>query len=137
MGGDVQWERRSRFFKTYMHKTFPEFKLQDGEYLFVIPSGCRGCNEHVLNYLADHPDVIAGKYQAVLFSADTKRLIPASAFSKVQNVLCDNTNKLDRMDFGIDGVAILKIQNKRIVAYKCFAVNDVKGDVKDFFISIP
>ena len=35
-GNDLK--RHTRFFKSYMHETFPDFKIRDGEYLFVLPT---------------------------------------------------------------------------------------------------
>ena len=44
-------EKRSAFFVSYMKETFPDFKLTDGEYLFILPSGCFKCTCTVHDFL--------------------------------------------------------------------------------------
>ena len=128
-------KKHSRFFKAYMRETFPDFEIRDGEYLFILPTGCRNCVEQATDYLSAHLDLITGKYQAMLVSASTLKKLPSNLREKVPNLLCDATNKLDRMSFGIDGVSVLKIKNGRIVACKSMTVEDLK-DPAGFFVPI-
>ena len=156
-GNDLK--RHTRFFKSYMHETFPDFKIRDGEYLFILPTGCRNCVEQATDYLSAHLDLITGKYQAMLVSAATLKKLPSNIIGifdtilsgsavtlkklpsnireKVPNLLCDPTNKLDRMSFGIDGVSVLKIKNGKIVACKSMTPEDLKKDPTAFFVPIP
>ena len=129
-------KKHTRFFKAYMHETFPDFEIRDGEYLFILPTGCRNCVEQATDYLSVHPDLITEKYQALFVSASTLKKLPSNLREKVPNLLCDVTNKLDRMSFGIDGVSVLKIKNGRIVACKSMTVEDLK-DPASFFVPIP
>ena len=119
-----------------MRETFPDFEIRDGEYLFILPTGCRNCVEQATDYLSAHLDLITGKYQAMLVSASTLKKLPSNLREKATNLLCDATNKLDRMSFGIDGVSVLKIKNGRIVACKSMTVEDLKNPA-DFFVPIP
>jgi hypothetical protein len=129
-------KKHTRFFKAYMRETFPDFVIRDGEYLFILPTGCRNCVEQATDYLSAHLDLITDKYQAMLVSASTLKRLPSNIREKVPNLLCDATNKLDRMSFGIDGVSVLKIKNGRIVACKSMTVEDLKNPA-DFFVPIP
>lgn len=133
-GNDLK--RHTRFFKSYMHETFPDFKIPDGEYLFILPTGCRNCVEQATDYLSAHLDLITGKYQAMFVSAATLKKLPSNIREKVPNLLCDPTNKLDRMSFGIDGVSVLKIKNGKIVACKSMTPEDLKKDPAAFFVPI-
>ena len=72
----------------------------------------------------------------MLISAATFKKLPSNLREKVPNLLCDATNKLDRMSFGIDGVSVLKIKNGRIMACKSMTVEDLKNPA-DFFVPIP
>ena len=128
-------KKHSRFFKAYMRETFPDFEIRDGEYLLILPTGCRNCVEQAIDYLSSHLDLITGKYQAMLVSASTLKRMPSNLREKVPNLLCDTTNKLDRMSLGIDGVSVLKIQNGRIVACKSMTVEDLKNPA-GFFVPI-
>ena len=128
------FKKRSRYFKAYMREMFPDFKICDGEYLFILPTGCRNCVEQATDYLSAHLDLITGKYQAMLVSATTLKKLPSNIREKVPNLLCDPTNKLDRMSFGIDGVSVLKIKNGKIVACKSMTPEDLKKDPAAFFV---
>jgi hypothetical protein len=33
---ETPYEKRTRFLKSYLSETFPEFSLKDGEYLFIV-----------------------------------------------------------------------------------------------------
>ena len=129
-------KKHSRFFKAYMRETFPDFEIRDGEYLFILPTGCRNCVEQAADYLGAHPDLITGNYQAMFVSAATLKRLPSDIREKVPNLLCDTTNKLDRMSFGIDGISVLIIKNRRIVVCKSMTVEDLK-DPAGFFVPIP
>lgn len=129
------FKKRSRYFKDYMREMFPDFKICDGEYLFILQTGCRNCIEQSTDYLSAHPNLITEKYQAMLVSASTLKRMPSNLWEKVPNLLCDTTNKLDRMSFGIDGVSVLKIKKGRIEARKSMTPEDLRNP-KDFFVPI-
>jgi hypothetical protein len=116
-----------------MKETFPDFKLTDGEYLFILPSGCFKCTCTVHDFLLSHPETIRGKYKAVLISQATVKKLSDKILTIDKHVLCDTTNKLDRMSFGISGVSVLKIKKQKIVASKSITIEEVKNGPEKFF----
>ncbi len=92
-------QKRSRFFNSYMEKTFPLFEIENGEYMFVLPNGCTNCTKSTCSLLSLSPTLIKGKYNAVLISKSTLDKLPYEIFSEVDNVLIDSANKLDKMAF--------------------------------------
>lgn len=126
-------QKRSAFFVSYMKETFPDFKLTDGEYLFILPSGCFKCTCTVHDFLLSHPETIRGKYKAVLISQATVKKLSDKILTIDKHVLCDTTNKLDRMSFGISGVSVLKIKKQKIVASKSITIEEVKNGPEKFF----
>lgn len=130
---DSVTKKRSAFFVSYMKNTFPDFKLTDGEYLFILSTGCVNCNFAVYNHLLTHPESVRGKYKAILISQATLEKLPEEFLTIDNNILCDKTNKLDRMSFGISSVSVLKIKNKMIVASKSMTVDDVQNGIDTFF----
>lgn len=130
-GSDLQ--KRSRFFNSYMEETFPLFEIADGEYLFVLPNGCTNCTKSTCSLLSLSPTLIKGKYNAVLISKSTLDKLSSGIFSEVDNVLIDSTNKLDKMAFDIAGIAVMKIENKQIVAKKSMTAEDFQKKPEDFF----
>lgn len=126
-------KKRSAFFVSYMKETFPDFKLTDGEYLFILPTGCFNCNRAACDYLLSHPESIRGKYKAILISQSTLERLSDKILLIDKNILCDKTNKLDKMSFGISGISVLKIQNLTIVASKSLTVSDVQQGTGAFF----
>ena len=54
-------------------------------------------------------------------------------FTLNKNILCDKSNKLDRMSFGIYGIAVLKVKDKKIVASKSITPQDFEKGVDLFF----
>lgn len=129
-------QKRSAFFVSYMKETFPDFKLTDGEYLFILPSGCFKCTCTVHDFLLSHPETIRGKYKAVLISQATVKKLSDKILTIDKHVLCDTTNKLDRMSFGISGVSVLKIKKQMIVASKSITVEEAQKDPASFFAPI-
>ena len=73
------------------------------------------------------------KYKAILISQSTLDRLSDKILSIDKNILCDKTNKLDRMSFGISGISVLKIQNLTIVASKSLTANDVLQGTGAFF----
>jgi len=132
-------ERRSRFFNTYMKEHFPNFKITDGEYLFVLPGGCFNCSKAVLNTLFSlltvSPDsnYVNRRYQAVFISEKSLQTFSDKVLQLHKTVLCDSTNKLDRMSFGIAGISVLKIKKGKIVASKSFSIKDYETGSENFF----
>ena len=132
-------EKRSRFFNTYMREHFPDFKITDGEYLFILPGGCYNCNKIVLNtlftLLTVPPDsnYVNIRYQAIFISEKSLQLFSDKVLQLHETVLCDRTNKLDRMSFGISGISVLKIKRGKIVASKSFTVIDYENGTDMFF----
>jgi hypothetical protein len=133
---DPATQKRSAFFVSYIKETFPNFQLTDGEYLFILSSGCFRCTFAVYNYLMAHPETVCGKYKAILISQSTVDKLSENILTIDTNVLCDTTNKLDRMSFGIFGVSVLKIQNQMIVATKSITVEEAQKDPASFFAPI-
>lgn len=130
---DSVTKRRSAFFVSYLKNTFPDYELTDGEYLFILPTGCVNCNFAVYNHLLTHPESVRGKYKAILISQATLEKLPKEFLTIDNNILCDKTNKLDRMSFGISSVSVLKIKNQMIVASKSMTVDDVQNGIENFF----
>ncbi|MDR1345751.1 MAG: hypothetical protein LBK03_03510, partial [Bacteroidales bacterium] len=70
-------EKRTRFFNAYMQEHFPDFKITDGEYLFVLPGGCFNCNKAVFNTLftlltlSPDSNYVDSRYQAILISKNS------------------------------------------------------------------
>jgi hypothetical protein len=122
-----------------MKEYFPDFRIKDGEYLFVLPGGCFNCNKAVFQtlytLLAVSPDsnYIDQRYQAILISKNNLEIFSNQVLKLHKNVLCDITNKLDRMSFGIYGISVLKIENGQIVASKNFTVKDYETGSENFF----
>lgn len=126
-------QKRSRYFISYMHDIFPDFEIQDGEYLFILPNGCFNCNKSTCHFLTLNPTVIRNKYKAILISQSTLDALSDNILSIDDNFLIDTTNKLDRMAFGIAGISILLIKDKQIVNYKNMNINDFTNGPENFF----
>jgi hypothetical protein len=132
-------EKRTRFFNTYMQEHFPAFKITDGEYLFVLPGGCFNCNKAVFNTLftlltlSPDSNYVDSRYQAILISKNSLNVFSDKVLQLHKTVLCDSTNKLDRMSFGIVGVSVLKIKRGKIVASKSFTIKDYESGSEKFF----
>jgi hypothetical protein len=132
-------EKRSKFFNKYMKEHFPKYKITDGEYLLLLPGGCFNCNKTIMdmlfNMLTISPDsnFINSNYQAILISENTLNIFSDKVFILHQKVLCDSTNKLDRMSFGVAGIAVIKIKDKKIVASKSFTIKDYQTGKIEFF----
>jgi hypothetical protein len=122
-----------------MQEHFPDFKITDGEYLFVLPGGCFNCNKTVLStlftLLTISPDsnYVNNRYQAILISENSLHLFSDKVLQLHETVLCDRTSKLDRMSFGISGISVLKIKRGKIVASKSFTVKDYENGSEKFF----
>jgi hypothetical protein len=129
----AEYEKISRFFNNYMKETFPDFTIVDGEYLFILHSGCLNCVKSATTVLLSHPEYIKGHYQAILISESTLNSFSDKILTLNKNVLCDKSNKLDRMSFGIYGIAVLKVKNKKIVASKSMTPQDFEKGVNLFF----
>ena len=129
----AEYEKRSRFFNNYMQETFPNFNIVDGEYLFILHSGCLNCVKNFTTILLSHPEYIKGHYRAVLISESTLNDLSDKILTLNKNVLCDKSNKLDRMSFGIYGIAVLKVKSKKIVASKSITPQDFEKGVELFF----
>jgi hypothetical protein len=122
-----------------MQEHFPDFKITDGEYLFVLPGGCFNCNKAVFNtlftLLTISPDsnYVNRQYQAILISENSLHLFSDKVLQLHKTVLCDTTNKLDRMSFGIAGISVLKLKRGKIVASKSFTIKDYENGAEKFF----
>lgn len=125
-------DKRSKFFVSYMRETFPEVEIKDGDYLFILPTGCWNCVRSMTEFLLSNESLIKGKYNAILVSQYTLGRLSEDILHIDDNVLCDQSNKLDRMAFGISGISILKIKNKKIVAYKSMTVETFQNPEKFF-----
>lgn len=130
---NAQYEKTSRFFNRYMQETFPDFNIVDGEYLFVLNSGCLNCLKNTTTILFSHPEYVKGHYQAILISQSTLNALSNKILTLNKTVLCDKNNKLDQMSFGIYGISVLKIKNKKIVASKSLTPKDIEKGVDLFF----
>ena len=133
LNGCKETDKRSRFLKQYMKEVFPDYKMKDGEYLFLLPGGCMRCNEMVVATLCQTPEILNEHYHAVILSQKTLTLYGDTIRHIHQNILIDETNKIDRMSLGIWGIAVIKIKNKKIVASKSMTVNDYEKGVTAFF----
>lgn len=126
-------QKRSRFFNSYMAEAFPSFTITDGEYLFILPNGCTNCTESTCSMLSVSPALVKGKYNAILISKATLDRLSYEFFSEADNVLIDSTNKLDKMAFDIAGIAVMKIENRQIVAKKSMTAKDFQNNPEAFF----
>lgn len=126
-------QKRSRFFNAYMKETFPLFEITNGEYLFILPNGCSSCTKSTCSLLSSSPMLIKGKYNAILISKSTLDKFSYGIFSEFENILIDSTNKLDKMAFDIAGIAVMKIENKQIVAKKSMTAEDFQNSPEEFF----
>jgi len=129
----ADYEKISRFFNNYMKETFSDFTIVDGEYLFILHTGCLNCVKSATTVLLSHPEYIKGHCQAILISESTLNSFSDKIFILNKNVLCDKSNKLDRMSFGIYGIGVLKVKNKKIVASKNMTPQDFEKGVGSFF----
>ncbi len=129
----AEYEKVSRFFNNYMKETFPDFTIVDGEYLFILRSGCLNCVKNATTVLLSHPEYIKDHYQAILISEYSMNSFSDKIFTLNKNILCDKSNKLDRMSFGIYGIAVLKVKDKKIVASKSITPQDFEKGVDLFF----
>lgn len=129
----AEYEKVSRFFNNYMKETFPDFTIVDGEYLFILRSGCLNCVKNATTVLLSHPEYIKDHYQAILISEYSMNSFSDKIFTLNKNILCDKSNKLDRMSFGIYGIAVLKVKDKKIVASKSITPQDLEKGVYLFF----
>jgi len=126
-------EKRTRFFSNYMEEQFPEFQITDGEYFFILPGGCVPCTKAALKILLGNNQEMKNRFQAVLFSQNTLNYLSDTIKTLHQTILIDTTNKLDRMSFGMFGIGILKIENKKIIGIKSLTAEDYKQGIFYFF----
>ncbi|MDR1346046.1 MAG: hypothetical protein LBK03_05030, partial [Bacteroidales bacterium] len=76
---------------------------------------------------------VDSRYQAILISKNSLNVFSDRVLQLHKTVLCDSTNKLDRMSFGIVGVSVLKIKRGKIVASKSFTIKDYESGSEKFF----
>ena len=74
--------------------------------------------------------------KGVLLSNNTKLLYQDIDFNQFNNLLVDNSDKIDRMSFGIFGISMLKIEKGVIVGSKSLTPDDFKKGF-EFFINKP
>ena len=122
-------EKKTRFFNNYMKEQFPEVQITDGEYFFILPGGCVPCNKAALKILLGNNQEMKNRFQAVLFSQNTLHYLSDTIKTLHHTILIDTTNKLDRMSFGMFGIEIKKIENKKIVGIKSLTVEDYKQGI--------
>ncbi|MBP1672596.1 MAG: hypothetical protein H6Q25_411 [Bacteroidetes bacterium] len=122
-------EKRTRFFNNYMKEQFPEFKITDGEYFFILPGGCVPCNKAALKILLGNTEEMKKRFQAVLFSQKTLKYLSDTIKTLHSTTLIDTTNKLDRMSFGMFGIGILKIKDQKIIGIKNLTAEDYKQGI--------
>ncbi|MDR3047056.1 MAG: hypothetical protein LBU51_05495 [Bacteroidales bacterium] len=131
--------KRTKFFNQYLKEQFRDFEIKDGEYLFILPGGCINCNKALLNILYQmitiSPDsnYINSNYNAILVSQNALGIFSEEIMNPHKTVLVDKTNKLDRMSFGISGISVLKIKDKKVVTSKSFTINDYRTGSEKFF----
>ncbi len=130
---ETDLQKRSRFFNEYMEEIFPSYELKNGEYLFILPDGCTNCTKSTCSFLNLHPDNVRGKYNAILISQSTLEKFPEKISSLDTNLLIDSTNKLDKMAFGIAGIAVMKIKDNQIVDKKSMTAEDFQKNPAEFF----
>lgn len=133
---ETPYEKRTHFFKSYLSETFPEFSLKDGEYLFILPGGCAKCKKNMLQIFNNQATYINSHVKGVLLSNNTKLLYQDIDFNQFNNLLVDNSDKIDRMSFGIFGISMLKIEKGVIVGSKSLTPDDFKKGF-EFFINKP
>ena len=133
-------DKRSKFFNTYMQEHFPDFEIKDGEYLFFLPGGCEPCKKSCissilsLENISSTSNLFNKNYVAILVSENTLTNRYSEDILRLhKTVLRDYTNKLDIMAFGIFGISVMKIKNKRIVALKSMKTDDYKIGFESFF----
>jgi len=116
-----------------MKEQFPEFQITDGEYFFVLPGGCVPCTKGALKILLGNTQEMKKRFQAVLFSQNTLHYLSDTIKSLHKTILIDTTNKLDRMSFGMFGIGILKIENKKIIGIKNLTAEEYQKGILYFF----
>lgn len=129
---ETDFEKRTQFLKTYFKEKFPEFKIQDGEYLFILPGGCIPCKQSMLLILNNQAPLVNGLVKGVILSHNTTLLYREINFNQFNNVLIDKTDKLDRMAFGIYGISMLRIENGVITGVKSLTSDDFKMGFEHF-----
>lgn len=133
---ETLFEKRTRFFKSYINETFPDFNLVDGEYLFILPGGCAPCKKSMLLILDNQTTLVNERVKGVLLSKNTQLLYREINFLQFKNVLIDNKDKIDNMSFGIFGISMLKIEKGSINGSKSLTTDDYKKGF-EYFLTKP
>lgn len=128
-------EKRTRFFTNYIKEIFLDFNIADGEYLFVLSSGCLNCTQAAISQLKENQKFIQKNYKAVFISQNSVIKMKADILWNFTNLFIDKTNKLDKMAFGISGISVLQIKNKKIVGFKSMTVSDYEKGLLFFLNS--
>ncbi|MCX6232265.1 MAG: thioredoxin family protein [Bacteroidetes bacterium] len=112
---------QSKILTDYLSCLLNKNYKENGKYLIVTPRGCLGCISSNLLYLKKNP-LCLKQFLGIVYSNTIAEQFPDIKTLEISKY-CDSTNKLDVLNIGVSGLAIVTLKKNEVVKIENSNVN--------------